>query len=46
MVPRATFRNFHVVEVLDRLFLNRGKLKTIRVDNGPELVACSTSGPI
>ena len=27
-VPRANFRTFHVVEVLDRLFLNRGKPKT------------------
>lgn len=35
-VPRATFRAFNVVEVLDRLVGERGKPKTIRVDNGPE----------
>src|ERR1039458_4460258 len=35
-VPRATFRAFNVVEVLDRLVAERGKPKTIRVDNGPE----------
>ena len=35
-VPRANFRAFHVVEVLDRLAAERGKPKTIRVDNGPE----------
>jgi putative transposase len=35
-VPRATFRAFNVVEVLDRLAAERGKPKTIRVDNGPE----------
>lgn len=35
-VPRANFRAFHVVEVLDRLVVERGKPKTIRVDNGPE----------
>jgi putative transposase len=35
-VPRANFRAFNVVEVLDRLVVERGKPKTIRVDNGPE----------
>jgi putative transposase len=35
-VPRANFRAFHVVEVLDRLVAEHGKPKTIRVDNGPE----------
>src|SRR5271156_647005 len=35
-VPRATFRAFNVVETLDRLVAQRGKPKTIRVDNGPE----------
>ena len=30
-VPRATFRAFNVVEVLDRLAAERGKPKTIRV---------------
>jgi putative transposase len=35
-VPRATFRALNVVEVLDRLVGERGKPKTIRVDNGPE----------
>ena len=34
--PRARFRAFHVVEVLDALFRERGLPKTIRCDNGPE----------
>jgi putative transposase len=32
-VPRANFRAFHVVEVLDDLVANPGTPKTIRVDN-------------
>jgi putative transposase len=36
MVPRANFRAFHVVEILDRLVADRGTPKAIRVDNGPE----------
>jgi len=35
-VPRASFRAFQVVEVLDRLTLERGRPRLIRVDNGPE----------
>ena len=35
-VPRANFRAFNVIEVLDRLVADRGKPKTIRVNNGPE----------
>jgi hypothetical protein len=31
-VPRANFRAFNVVEVLDRLVAEHGKPKTIRVD--------------
>ena len=34
--PRASFRAFHVVEVLDRLVRERGLPTTIRCDNGPE----------
>lgn len=36
IVPRASFRALHVVEVLARLVRERGQPKTIRVDNGPE----------
>ncbi|CEG09853.1 putative transposase OrfB [Afipia felis] len=36
IVPRANFRAFQVVEVLERLTRERGKPKTIRCDNGPE----------
>ena len=35
-VPRANFRAFDVVQELDRLAADRGKPKSIRVDNGPE----------
>jgi putative transposase len=47
-VPKANFGALHVVEVLDRLVVERGTRKTIRVDNGPEfaLDGCSISGPI
>ena len=37
-VPRASFRAYQVVEVLDRLVALRGRPKTLRVDNGPEFV--------
>jgi putative transposase len=36
IVPRANFRAFQVVEVLDRLVPQRARPKTLRVDNGPE----------
>ncbi len=36
IVPRTGFRAFQVVEVLDRLAAERGRPRTIRVDNGPE----------
>ena len=36
IAPRASFRAFQVVEVLDRLARQRGKPKTLKVDNGPE----------
>ncbi len=35
-VPRASFRAYQVVEVLDRLVALRGRPKSLRVDNGPE----------
>lgn len=35
-VPRVSFRAFQVVEVLDRLAAERGKPRSLRVDNGPE----------
>ena len=34
-VPRASFRAYQVVEVLDRLAALRGRPKSLRVDNGP-----------
>jgi putative transposase len=34
--PRANFRAAQVVEVLDHLVRNRGRPKSLRVDNGPE----------
>ena len=44
-VPRATLRALNVVEVLDRLVVERGKPKTLRVDNGPSSRdACLTNG--
>lgn len=36
IAPRASFRAFQVVKVLDRLARQRGKPKTLKVDNGPE----------
>ncbi|PIK73729.1 IS3 family transposase, partial [Methylobacterium frigidaeris] len=36
LTPRATFRAFQVVEVLDALVRLRGRAKSLRVDNGPE----------
>jgi putative transposase len=35
-VPRVSFRAYQVVEVLDRLAAERGRPKSLRVDNGPE----------
>ena len=36
IVPRASFRAFDVVAELTRLVLERGRPKTLKVDNGPE----------
>lgn len=36
LTPRATFRAFQVVEVLDALIRLRGRSKSLRVDNGLE----------
>jgi putative transposase len=36
IAPRANFRAFQVVEVLDELARQRGKPRSLRVDNGPE----------
>jgi len=36
IAPRASFRAFQVVELMDRLSRQRGKPKTLKVDNGPE----------
>jgi putative transposase len=36
IVPRASFRAYRVVEVLDRLRAERGRPGSLRVDNGPE----------
>ena len=36
IAPRASFRAYQVVEVLDRLARERGKPSSLRVDNGPE----------
>ena len=36
IAPRASFRAYQVVEVLDRLARERGKPGSLRVDNGPE----------
>ena len=36
IAPRASFRAFQVVELLDRLARQHGKPKTLKVDNGPE----------
>ncbi len=35
IVPRASFRAFDVVQGLDRLARDRGRPKTLKVDNGP-----------
>ena len=36
IAPRASFRAFQVLELLDRLARQHGKPKTLKVDNGPE----------
>ncbi len=36
LVPRVSFRAYQVVEVLDQLAKERGRPKSLRVDNGPE----------
>jgi putative transposase len=36
-VPSTSFRAYQVVEVLGRLAAERGRPKSLRVDNGPEL---------
>lgn len=36
VVPRTNFRAYQVVEALDRLVRERGRPKSLRVDNGPE----------
>ncbi len=36
IAPRANFRAFDVVAELDRLARQRGRPKTLKVDNGPE----------
>ena len=38
IAPRASFRAFQVLELLDRLARQHGKPKTLKVDNGPEFV--------
>jgi putative transposase len=35
-VPRANFRAYQVVEALDELVKQRGRPKSLKVDNGPE----------
>lgn len=36
IAPRVNFRAYQVTEVLDRLVRERGRPKSLRVDNGPE----------
>ena len=36
IAPRTSFRAYQVTEVLDRLAQQRGRPKSLRVDNGPE----------
>ena len=36
IAPRTSFRAYQVTEVLDRLARERGRPKSLRVDNGPE----------
>ena len=36
--PRVSFRVYQVVEVLQELAKERGRPKSLRVDNGPEFV--------
>lgn len=36
IAPRVNFRAYQVTEVLDRLLAERGKPRSLRVDNGPE----------
>jgi putative transposase len=46
LAPRANFRAFQVTAALDALVKPRGRLKSLRVDNGPEFaVACTTNEP-
>ena len=37
IVPRTNFRAYPVVDILDRLARERGRPRTIRCDNGPEI---------
>lgn len=39
IVPRASYRAFDVVQELDRLARERGRPKTLKVDNGSEFVS-------
>ena len=39
IAPRASFRAFQVVELRDRLARERGKPKTLKVNNGLQLLS-------